>query len=197
MELLFDSSSAETLHSVEYMSRMLVSKVVKKKNLGVTQLFIDRFLAVLEGEAILEDSCVDGTSEIVDKILAVGVVHKIDKAGRLYTKVNKNEDSLDIAIRLYDESDDERRCILVTCLQYSNAFRMGLKELLPDYPVIVAAVGLVRDAFLKTFFTFNIHIIIRKLIQGLCILFDAQMLANLLLLVEQVMLIEYQYINTT
>ena len=50
---------------------------------------------------------------------------------------------MDIAIRLYDEKDKGRRHILVTCLQYANATKMGMIVPDPNYSVILAAIGVV------------------------------------------------------
>jgi len=161
MEILFDLASTETLHAVEYMARVLASKSVRKKNVCVVQLFIERFPAILEGGSVLEYAITNGTAEIVDKILEVGVHEKIGRAGGLYNKVNGSEDSLDVAIKLYDENDDERRHILATCLQYANASKMGLELPDPNYPVILAAVGLVPKRILESFLAAYSHEITR------------------------------------
>jgi hypothetical protein len=80
---------------------------------------------------------------------------------------------LDIAIRLYDEKHEERRDILIACLQYANAERMG-GELTPrDYPVLLAAAGLAPQHILKSFLKLYTSEIIKTTPSGRHAIFKA------------------------
>jgi len=93
----------------------------------------------------------DGTAEIVEMILAAGVREHVGKCGGLFFTANNREDALDITIRLYDEKDEERRHILVRCLQYATATKRGMRVPDPDYSIILVAIGLVPRKFLEAF----------------------------------------------
>jgi len=112
---------------------------------------IERFPYVLNSGKILALACMHGTAEIVRVILTGGLKHNIGKAGGLYLKINNTEDALDIAIRLYDEKEEERRNILIVCLQFANAERMNLGSAPRNYPVLLAAAGLAPQHILKSF----------------------------------------------
>jgi len=70
----------------------------------------------------------------------------------IFTANNREEDALDITIRLYDEKDEERRHILVTCLQYATATKMGMRVPDPDYSIILVAIGLVPRKILGSIY---------------------------------------------
>jgi len=130
---------------------------VEKKNASVVQLFIERFPSVLNGGNILEHACVHGTAEIVEDILKAGVHQNIGEAGGLFCKVKNREDTLDVAIKLYDEEDDERCHILTTCLKYANAAKLDIQIPNADYPAILTAVGLVPQHILKSLIKIYAH----------------------------------------
>jgi len=157
MELLFFHASTETYKGVKLNAERYATMAVKRKSTAIVEVFIDRFFYLLKdplksnagtgeiGCNILALACTFGTAEMVEKIIAAGLRRKIGKSGGLYIKAKAldNQDALEIAIKLYDENDDERRDILVKCVQYGNAIKMGMKAPDPKYPVILASVGLV------------------------------------------------------
>jgi len=156
MELLLSLLSIDIYQIVQHNAQYYAFIAAKKKNTCTVQLFIDRFPCVLNGN-ILAQACIYGTAEMVEKILAAGVSRGVGKSGGLFLKTNEGEDALDVAIRLYDEKDTERRLILIACLQYANAAKMGMKMLHPDYPTILAAIGLVPKRILKSLLKLYAH----------------------------------------
>jgi len=156
MELLLNRSSIEIHKIVQHNAQHYASIAAKKKNTCIVQLFIERFPRVLNGN-ILTQACIYGTAEMVTKILAAGVCRDVGKAGGIFLKTNEGEDALDVAIRLYDEKDTERRHILVACLRYANAAKMGMKMLDPHYPTILAAIGLVPQRILVSLLKLYIY----------------------------------------
>jgi len=159
MELLLDCSSPEIYQAVQLNAHRFVSIAIKKKNICTVQVFIERFPSILNG-TILAHACMNGTAEIVQMILAAGVRENVGKCGGLFFTTDNREDALDIAIRLYDEKDEERRHILVTCLRYANATKMGMKVPDPNYSVILAAIGLVPRHILGSILKLYAHEVI-------------------------------------
>lgn len=142
MEVLLNQSNTKVYETVKGNAVHYVCKAVQRKNVGIVELFIERFPSILESD-ILSFACRHGTADIVDKILAAGIRHNVKKGSGLFSSIHTKEDALGVAIGLYDETDIERRNILVTCIQYANAIKMGKKILDPNYSVILAAVGMV------------------------------------------------------
>jgi len=156
IELLLNNSSPEIYQTIQHNAQHYTSIAIKRKNLCAVQLFIERFPRILD-DSTLAHACEHGTAEMVEKILEAGFCRNISKGGGLFRKTSNKEDALDIAIRLYDEKDDERRNILITCLQYANAVKMGMRVLDPDYSVILASVGLVPRRILGSFLKLYAH----------------------------------------
>jgi len=169
MELLFDHASTEIYKGVKHNARRYIAMAVKRKNAAIVDVFINRFPYLLEGPLktnadtcdigcnILAFACKFGTAAMVENIITAGLHHKVDKSGGLFIKTHGNHDALDIAIKLYDEKDDERRDILIKCLQYTNAIKMGMKAPYPNYSVILAAIGLVPRSILGSFLKLYAH----------------------------------------
>jgi len=156
IKTLFDFSEIKVYQTVQRNAYHYASIAVKKKNLCAVQIFIERFPSILNSN-ILAYACMHGTADMVEKIISAGLRKNIGKAGGLFLKTNNKEDALDIAIRQYDESDDERRHILATCLQHANAMKMGMQAPDPDYPVTLAAIGLVPQRILGSFLKLYAH----------------------------------------
>jgi len=156
MEALFDCSSADIYQNVRQDAQHYASIAVKKKNTCAVQIFMERFPSILNGY-ILSDACMHGTAEMVDKIIVAGLHQNVGKSGGLFIRNDNDEDALDAAIRLYDEKDDERHQILITCIQHANAIRMGMKAIDPHYSVILAAAGLVPRRILGIFLKLYAH----------------------------------------
>jgi len=159
MEILIDNSDANISQSVQQNAQRFASMAVKRKNIGIVQLFIEKYPIILHNtnNSLLNHACHFGTGAIVEKILAVGLDQNIGMAGGLFLRNDNKEDSLDIAIRLYDETDDERCRILAACLQYANASKVNMKVPDPDYPIVVAAIGLVPQYILNSILSLNAH----------------------------------------
>jgi len=151
MEILLDRSNNEIYQTVQCNAQILASKAVQNKNVHTVHFFIERFPNILNDEILLIHACKCGTPEIVEKILAAGLRYKVGKAGGLFRKNYHKEDALDVAIKCYDEKDDNSRYILVTCLQYANAAKIKMEAPHPDYPVILAALGLVPPQIFRSF----------------------------------------------
>eukprot|EP00555_Chaetoceros_dichaeta_P005811 CAMPEP_0198263156 /NCGR_PEP_ID=MMETSP1447-20131203/11561_1 /TAXON_ID=420782 /ORGANISM="Chaetoceros dichaeta, Strain CCMP1751" /LENGTH=443 /DNA_ID=CAMNT_0043951655 /DNA_START=9 /DNA_END=1340 /DNA_ORIENTATION=+ len=156
VKLLLDTSVPKVYQSVQKNAQHYACIAVEQKNVCTVQLFIERFPSILNSN-ILAFACTHGTAEIVEKILSAGFRRNIGKAAGLFLKMNNKEDALDIAIRQYDESDDERRHTLVTCVQYANAVKMGMPALDPGYPVTIAAIGLVPRRILGSLLKLYAH----------------------------------------
>jgi len=170
IELLFDYASTETYQDVKCNAGVYITMAVKRKNTAPVEVFIERFSSLLKsplriinadtcelGSNVLALACKFGTAEMVEKIIAAGLRRKVGKSGGLFIKTHNNKDALDIAIELYDEKDDERRDILIKCVQYANAIKMGMKTPDPNYSVILAAVGLVPRSILGSFLKLYAH----------------------------------------
>jgi len=157
IELILDRLSTETYKAVQKNVEKFASMAVKRKNVCIIQIFIERFPTILNSGNILAHACTYGTAEMVDNILSAGLRKNIGRAGGLFRKVNNREDTLDIAIRLYNEKDDERRYILRTCLKYANAAKMCMPTPNPDYPVLLTAIGLVPHHVLESFLKLYAH----------------------------------------
>jgi len=169
MELLFVHASTETYQGVKYNARRYTAMAGKRKNAASVEVFINHFPYLLEGPLktntdtceigcnILAFACKFGTAEMVGNIITAGLRHKVGKSGGLFIKNHYNHDALDVAIKLYDEKDDERRDILIKCLQYANAIKMGMKAPYPNYSVILAAIGLVPRSILGSFLKLYAH----------------------------------------
>lgn len=154
MEILLDNSNTII---TEKSALRFASIAAKRKNICIVQIFIERYPGILRitKNSLLSHACMYGNGAIVEKILATGFDQDIEKAGGLFQKNDNKEDSLDIAIRLYDETDDERRQIFTTCIQYANASKLHMKVPDPEYPIVIAAIGLVPDDILKSIFTIH------------------------------------------
>jgi len=157
IEILLDRSSCMLYESVEQNAQRFAFMAIQRKNISIVQLFIDQFPAILNSGAVLTHACIHGTAAIVQMILAAGHRQNVGKAGGLYLKTNHREDALDTALRLYDENDDNRRNILINCLQYANAAKMGTELPQANYPVLLAAIGLVPQEILKSFLNLYKH----------------------------------------
>lgn len=156
MEVLLDGSRTEIYQNVAHNAKRYISIAVKKKSTCIVDLFMERFPDVLRSN-ILSYACIHGTAEIVEKIIVAGLHQNIGKAGGLFLKKENKEDALEAAIRLYDEEDDERHRILVTCIQHANAIKMSMEAVDPRYSVILAAIGLVPPRILKIFLRLYTH----------------------------------------
>jgi len=159
MQILVNNSKTNISQGVKQNAQRLASMAVKKKNTKIVEFFTEKYPIILNdpNNSLLSYACQSGTGAIVEKILATGLEQKIDTAGGLFRRVNETEDSLDIAIRLFDEGDDERCRILATCLQYANASKVNMKVPDPNYPIVLAAIGLVPQHILKSIFNLNVH----------------------------------------
>jgi len=170
IELLFDYASTETYADVKCNAGVYITMAVKRKNTASVEVFIERFPSLLKGPLrlisadtceigsnILALACKFGTAEMVEKIIAAGLRRKVGKSGGLFIKTYNNKDALDIAVELYDEKDDERRDILIKCVQYANAIKMGMKAPDPNYSVILAGIGLVPRSILGSFLKLYAH----------------------------------------
>jgi len=149
MELILNRLSIKIYRIIQQNIQRYASVAVKKHNTCIVQLFIERFPCVLNSN-ILAEACMHGTAEMVERILAAGFNRNTGKAGGLLLKTNKGENALDTAIRLYDSTDTERRHILIACLRYANAAKMDRRTPDHDYPIILAAIGLVPHRILES-----------------------------------------------
>jgi len=91
-----------------------------------------------------------GTAEMVERILAAGSYRKVGKAGGSLLKTDKGDNALDTAIRLYDSKDIKKCHILIACLRYTNVAKMDMTTPDRDYPVTLAATGLVPHWILES-----------------------------------------------
>ena len=157
LELIINRMDTETYQAVETYVENFASVAVMSKNVRIMQIFIERFPNLLNSGNILALACIHGTAEMVDNILSAGLDRNIDKAGGLFRKVNDREDTLNIAIKLYDEKDEERRYILRICLKYANAAKMCMPTPNPDRPVLLTAIGLVPQHILESFMNIYEH----------------------------------------
>jgi len=173
MEILLEYANNSLCETVRENAQRFTSMAVKRKNVQIVGLLIERFPHVLNNGEILALSCKCGTAEIVQGILTAGHHHNVGKAGGLYLKIKHGEDALDIAIRLYDEKHEERRNTLITCLQYANAERMGVESTPRDYPVLLAAAGLAPQHILKSFLKLYTSEIIKTTPSGRHAIFKA------------------------
>jgi len=160
MEILLDRANPKLSKLVEENANRCVFVAVKKQNVNTTQLFIERYPFIVDGN-LLTHACAHGTPKILDSFLSLGLRLRKKpniRAGGLFLKNENKEDTLEVAIRLYDENDDERCNILSICLQYAcTTERKGLDAPEPDYPVILAAIGWVPSHILESIQKRNAH----------------------------------------
>jgi len=157
MEILLSSTNTTVSRLVEENASSYASIALKRKNVGIVDLFINRYPEVLDGN-ILIDACKNCTAIMVEKILMAGVRKSIERNGGLYRKNKSDEDALSIAIRYYDENDEERQNILSICLRYANIDENDKKVMPePGYSLILAAIGRVPQDILESILKRNAH----------------------------------------
>jgi len=148
MEMLLDSASPQLSQIIHNHVYQFTSIAVKRRNVDIVDLFINRYPEILLQSSgnILIHACLYGTGEIVEMIIKAGYDNKIGQGGGLFHKNQDGEDALDVAIRSFEHSENEKKQItesyniLIMCLQYANAARMGKKEPAPNYPIILSAI---------------------------------------------------------
>ena len=119
MLALLNESNTAVSELVKQNARACASIALKRNNVSIVDLFINRYPEILHGD-ILIDACTFGTATAVERILAAGVHHSSGRNGGLFIQNKSGEDAFNIAVQLYDENDKERQNILSICLQYAN-----------------------------------------------------------------------------
>jgi len=158
MLALLNESNTAVSELVKQNARACASIALKRNNVSIVDLFINRYPEILHGD-ILIDACTFGTATAVERILAAGVHHSSGRNGGLFIQNKSGEDAFNIAVQLYDENDKERQNILSICLQYANLDQNSSKKVMPEpgYPVILAAIGRVPRNILESLLKLNAH----------------------------------------
>jgi len=157
LEFLLDSASPEVSRMLRTNVKRYASIAVKRKNIEIVGLFIDRHPEILHSSDILILACTCGTGKMVELIIKAGHENNVDRGGGIFIKNKDKEDALDVAMRLFDEKDRETYSILAICLQYANAARKGKKEPVPYYPILMAAIDWCPPVVFQKVMKLNMH----------------------------------------